>query len=238
LHRAALAANGLVRTYASVVGMLLMRRPAGGPAQWPPSAHMGRQSATARNASTGTGYTLQLNNPALLAELTGIDAVADFRSRDVAAGGARRAAGPAVSSRSLRTSRDHCVRSEHRRHLQPQRAGLGWPECSASTAVRATPSWITGANGTPAGFLTRTACGPPAGKFIAPMLSSAALGTLSGFTSTQEHRARPLQYGLVARQACWLCRGGARGCAGDSARIHGPSLRRRLAAARGVESRP
>ena len=34
-----------------------------------------------------SGYTVQLNAPALLAELSGIDVVADFRSRDVAAGG-------------------------------------------------------------------------------------------------------------------------------------------------------
>lgn len=33
------------------------------------------------------GFTVQLNAPALLAELTGIDIVADFRSRDIAAGG-------------------------------------------------------------------------------------------------------------------------------------------------------
>ena len=33
------------------------------------------------------GFTRQTNNPALLAELAGIDVIADFRSRDVAAGG-------------------------------------------------------------------------------------------------------------------------------------------------------
>ena len=86
LHRAALAANALVRIYASVVGELLKR--AGVDARQ--VAAIGAHGQTVRHQPQefdGTGYTLQLNNPALLAELTGIDVVADFRSRDVAAGG-------------------------------------------------------------------------------------------------------------------------------------------------------
>ena len=86
LHRAALAANALTGLYADVVLRLL---DAGGLA---PSAvrAIGAHGQTVRHqpqAFDGTGYTLQLQNPSLLAERTGIDVVADFRSRDVAAGG-------------------------------------------------------------------------------------------------------------------------------------------------------
>jgi anhydro-N-acetylmuramic acid kinase len=86
LHRAALAANALVRVYAQVVADLL----AASGRQPTHVTAIGAHGQTVRHqpqAFDGTGYTLQLNNPALLAELTTIDVVADFRSRDVAAGG-------------------------------------------------------------------------------------------------------------------------------------------------------
>src|SRR5256714_10957517 len=86
LHRAALAGNALARHYADVVGDLLARVSV---------AHadvraIGAHGQTVRHRPReydGTGYTLQLNNAALLAERAGIDVVADFRTRDVAAGG-------------------------------------------------------------------------------------------------------------------------------------------------------
>ncbi len=86
LHRSALAANALVRDYAEVVADLLRQS---GKARENVVA-IGAHGQTVRHQPQSfdeTGYTLQLNNPALLAELTGIDVVADFRSRDVAAGG-------------------------------------------------------------------------------------------------------------------------------------------------------
>ena len=86
LHRAALAANGLVRAYAEVVQSLLTQAGLAPQAVTAIGAH-GQTVRHRPGEFDGTGYTLQLNNPALLAELTGIDVVADFRSRDVAAGG-------------------------------------------------------------------------------------------------------------------------------------------------------
>ena len=86
LHRAALAANALARVYATQVQALLTQ------SELKPSdiRAIGAHGQTVRHRPQefdGTGYTLQLNQPALLAELCSIDVVADFRSRDVAAGG-------------------------------------------------------------------------------------------------------------------------------------------------------
>ncbi|GAB3124680.1 anhydro-N-acetylmuramic acid kinase [Bordetella tumbae] len=82
LHRAALASQALARLYADTVHALLDQ------AQQPATAvaAIGAHGQTVRHRPE-LGFTLQLNAPALLAELTGIDVVADFRSRDVAAGG-------------------------------------------------------------------------------------------------------------------------------------------------------
>ena len=86
LHREALAANALVRVYAECVRQLLAA--SGLPAS--AVSAIGAHGQTIRHRPgefDGIGYTRQLNAPALLAELTGIDVVADIRSRDVAAGG-------------------------------------------------------------------------------------------------------------------------------------------------------
>lgn len=86
LHRAALASNAVVRVYAQVVARLLEQSKLDSTAVTAIGAH-GQTVRHRPQAFDGTGYTLQLNSPALLAELTAIDIVADFRSRDVAAGG-------------------------------------------------------------------------------------------------------------------------------------------------------
>ena len=80
LARAAIAANALARLCAEVVAALRAQCP---------DAHVraiGCHGQTVRH-QPADGYTIQLLNGALLAELTGLDVVCDFRSRDVAAGG-------------------------------------------------------------------------------------------------------------------------------------------------------
>ncbi|HEX5093287.1 MAG TPA: anhydro-N-acetylmuramic acid kinase [Burkholderiales bacterium] len=82
LHRAALCASALSRLYAEAIHDLLAA--ASVPAR--DVRAIGCHGQTVRHRPEA-GYTLQLCNPALLAELAGARVVADFRSRDVAAGG-------------------------------------------------------------------------------------------------------------------------------------------------------
>lgn len=94
LHRSAMAGQQLARHYAEVVQDLLRQTGL----QANDIAAIGAHGQTVRHRPlengvdpaqylSAVGYTVQLNNPSLLAELTGIDVVADFRSRDLAAGG-------------------------------------------------------------------------------------------------------------------------------------------------------
>ncbi|MDB5989694.1 MAG: anhydro-N-acetylmuramic acid kinase [Herbaspirillum sp.] len=80
IHREALAAAQLAKHYAACVAQL---RPNSKGAH---IAAIGVHGQTIRHRPE-LGYTRQTNHPALLAELSGIDVITDFRSRDVAAGG-------------------------------------------------------------------------------------------------------------------------------------------------------
>lgn len=82
LARAALAANALAELYSSATQDVLAQA-----AVTPDRiCAIGAHGQTVRH-DPAAGYTVQINAPALLAERTGIDVIADFRSRDVAAGG-------------------------------------------------------------------------------------------------------------------------------------------------------
>jgi len=82
IHREAVAANALVRQYSECIAQLLSQS---GAARNDIRA-IGAHGQTIRHRPE-FGYTRQINNPALLAELCGINVIADFRSRDIAAGG-------------------------------------------------------------------------------------------------------------------------------------------------------
>ena len=97
LHRAQLAANQLAHDYAAAV-LTLLQSASIKPQQ---VRAIGCHGQTVRHRPE-LGYSLQLNNGALLAELTGITVVCDFRARDIAAGGQGAPLVPAFHDRVLR----------------------------------------------------------------------------------------------------------------------------------------
>jgi len=82
LHRAAQAANALALGYDAAIRALLAKTGTSAADITAAGCH----GQTVRHRPDA-GYTVQLLNGALLAELSGIDIVCDFRSRDIAAGG-------------------------------------------------------------------------------------------------------------------------------------------------------
>ncbi len=86
LHREALAANDLAKHYARLVHSLLDQSGMKASQIKAIGAH-GQTIRHQPQLHDETGYTIQSLNPSLLAELTMIDVVADFRSRDIAAKG-------------------------------------------------------------------------------------------------------------------------------------------------------
>ena len=86
LETTMLMGNTLAKLYAEAVNQLLASQ------QLSPDnvIAIGCHGQTIRHRpgfNDGIGFTLQIGNPALLTELTGITVISDFRSRDIAAGG-------------------------------------------------------------------------------------------------------------------------------------------------------
>lgn len=104
LERMALAANQLSQLYAGAVLELLEQS---GTSAGQVKA-VGCHGQTVRHRPD-LGFTSQLANPALLAELTGIAVVADFRSRDIAAGGQGAPLVPAFHNAVFRHPEQHRV---------------------------------------------------------------------------------------------------------------------------------
>lgn len=102
IHLAACAANELARLYADAVRAVAANQAPGA------IRAIGCHGQTLRHRPEH-GYTLQIGNAALLAELTGLQVVADFRSRDIAAGGQGAPLVPAFHAHVLRHPAAHRV---------------------------------------------------------------------------------------------------------------------------------
>jgi anhydro-N-acetylmuramic acid kinase len=103
LHLAAVSGNVLARHYAEAVDRLLSKAE-----ERLKVRAIGCHGQTLRHRPE-SGYTLQIGNAALLAELTGTTVVADFRSRDIAAGGQGAPLVPAFHAAQLQHAAHHRV---------------------------------------------------------------------------------------------------------------------------------
>jgi anhydro-N-acetylmuramic acid kinase len=104
LHQAQLIGNQLARRYAAAVAPLLAQAKSLNRE----IKAVGCHGQTIRHCPEH-GYSVQIGNAALLAELTGVTVVSDFRSRDIAAGGQGAPLVPAFHDHVLRHPDIHRV---------------------------------------------------------------------------------------------------------------------------------
>jgi anhydro-N-acetylmuramic acid kinase len=104
LHQSLVIGNQLARMYSEAIAPLLVQAESSNKKVKAVGCH----GQTIRHCPEH-GYTLQIGNAALLAELTGITVVSDFRSRDIAAGGQGAPLVPAFHDHVLRHPHIHRV---------------------------------------------------------------------------------------------------------------------------------
>jgi anhydro-N-acetylmuramic acid kinase len=104
LLRSSIAGNSLASRYASAVQVLLNEAGLSAPA----ISAIGCHGQTIRHRPD-LGFTLQIGNAALLTEQTGITVIADFRNRDIAAGGQGAPLVPAFHAAAFRTTQHNRV---------------------------------------------------------------------------------------------------------------------------------
>ena len=108
IHRENQAGNALAVAYADAVKQLLIQAKLSSADISAIGAH-GQTIRHQANLAHPLAYTHQTLNPALLAELTGIDVIADFRSRDLAAGGHGAPLVPAFHAQQFATDKNIAV---------------------------------------------------------------------------------------------------------------------------------
>jgi anhydro-N-acetylmuramic acid kinase len=108
IHRENQAANALAIAYADAVKHLLAQNNLS-PADISAIGAHGQTIRHQADLAHHLAYTHQTLNPALLAELTGIDVIADFRRRDLAAGGHGAPLVPAFHAQQFATDKNIAV---------------------------------------------------------------------------------------------------------------------------------